>query len=119
MAVASGICEKKLINATSKCAEFLGSVTNTVKALSDMPHGGQVIMDEKTFEGVKLALADLYDMVPHGPSLEMLQQQCRCNTVSFVLDLSRFPWSYSACMNLSKEHAHLVDTPVRLPFKCR
>lgn len=66
------------VNATSKRVEFLGTVMNTVKALSDMPHGGQIIMDEKSFEGVKLSLADLYDMVPHGPSLELLQQQCRC-----------------------------------------
>ena len=65
------------VNATSKRAEFLGAVTNTVKGLSDMPYGGQVIMDEKTFEGIKLHLADLYDMVPHRPNLDALEQLCR------------------------------------------
>lgn len=50
---------------------------NTVKALADMPHGGQVIMDEKSFDGIKLRLADLCEMIPHSPNYEGMEVNCR------------------------------------------
>ncbi|KAK9800253.1 hypothetical protein WJX73_007523 [Symbiochloris irregularis] len=86
MCVSTGICEKKIVNATTKRVEYQGQVMNTVKALADMPHGGQVIMDEKCFDGIKLRLADLCEMVPHSPNYEGMEVNCRLagSTLDFL-----------------------------------
>lgn len=75
------------MNATTKRVEYQGQVMNTVKALADMPHGGQVIMDEKSFDGIKLRLADLCEMVPHSPNYEGMEVNCRCS--QFLLSSSQ------------------------------
>lgn len=65
------------VNQTSKQTEYHGAVLRTVKALADVPHGGQILMDAKTFEGIKLLLDDLYQSISHGPDIAAMQENCR------------------------------------------
>ena len=86
----------------TKRTEFEGAVWLTAKALADMPHGGQIIMDEKSFDGIKLQLADLYETVPHSPNYEAMETNCRCQEDAGHL-------SAALCPN---EHVHRDFEPL-------
>ena len=57
--------------------KYEGAVYDSVMALAELAHGGQVIMDEATHEGIKPLLVQLRSRVAPGPDLAALQDQCR------------------------------------------
>lgn len=66
------------VNETSKRSEYHGEVMTLASSLADLPHGGQILMEDKTFDGVKVHLAELCERVPRKPDWQALQTLCRC-----------------------------------------
>ena len=64
-------------NETSKRLDYECEVMSFAKALSDMTSGAQILMDAKSFNEIKLQLAELYESIPKGPDIEALQENCR------------------------------------------
>ena len=62
----------------SKRRDYRGKVRTMAQALSDTPHGGQVIIDSETFDGVKTSLPELLAAVPASPDYRELQEQAKC-----------------------------------------
>ena len=56
-------------NNTSKAVEYKGKVPELVKGMLDVPHGGQIIMDGRAFQGIKGELTTLAALVPPPPGL--------------------------------------------------
>lgn len=65
------------VNETSKRCEYQGEVMNLACSLADLPNGGQILMEDKAFDGVKLHLAELTERVPRRPDWQALQMLCR------------------------------------------
>ena len=65
------------MNQNTKRMEYEGSVFNTVMAMAEMAHGGQILVDEASFDGIKSSLAQVRARVSVGPNLENLQGLCR------------------------------------------
>ena len=61
----------------SKRRDYRGKVRTMAQALSDTPHGGQIIIDSQTFDGVKLSLPELLAAVPASPDYRELQDQAK------------------------------------------
>ena len=65
------------MNQNTKRMEYEGSVFNAVMALAELAHGGQILINEASFDGIKSSLPQLRTRVSTGPSLENLQSMCR------------------------------------------
>ena len=65
------------MNHNTKRMEYDGAVLNTVLAMADLAHGGQILLDEASFEPVKSSLVQLHSRVAASPDLDALQTQCR------------------------------------------
>ena len=65
------------VNHNTKRMEYDGAVLNMVMAMADLAHGGQILMDEASFDLVKSGLVQLYSCVEPGPDLAALQDQLR------------------------------------------
>ena len=61
----------------SKRRDYRGKVRTMAQALSDTPHGGQIIIDSQTFDGVKTSLPELLAAVPASPDYRELQDQAK------------------------------------------
>ena len=64
------------LNHNTKRIEYEGSVFNTVMAMAEVAHGGQIILDEASFDGIKSELAHLRARVAAQPNLEDLEPLC-------------------------------------------
>ena len=64
-------------NLTSKAVEYKGKVAELVKGMLDIPHGGQIIMDGRTFQGIKGELITLAATIPAHPDYDIIDRQCR------------------------------------------
>ena len=64
-------------NNTSKAVEYKGKVAELVKGMLEVPHGGQIIMDGRAFQGIKGELTTLAAMVPPHPDYDSLERQPR------------------------------------------
>ena len=71
----------------SKRMEYDGPVLNTVMAMAEIAHGGQIIMDEASFGLIKSGLVQLHSRVAASPDYEALQIQCRCGLLSSVFKM--------------------------------
>ena len=49
MAMATGLVHKTTINSNNSRMEYEGNFVGVLQALSDVPSGGQIIMDSQTF----------------------------------------------------------------------
>ena len=65
------------MNPNTKRMEYEGSVFNHVMAMADLAHGGQVLIDETSFTGIKSQLSDIRAGVSMRPNLDHLQTVCR------------------------------------------
>ena len=65
---------------TNRRLTYDGAVLNTVMAMTDLAHGGQILMDEASYNNIKSELVQLRSVVPPGASLSILQAQCRQET---------------------------------------
>ena len=74
------------MNENSKRMEYDGKVFNTAMAMADLTHGGQIILDGSTFDGIKFSLAHLRTRVAAQPRLQDLEPLCGC--ALFVCTLS-------------------------------
>ena len=70
------------LNQNTKRMEYEGAVLQKVTCMSDLPHGGQVVIDEETFDGIKSGLAALRQRVASRPNLSALAPSCRCLVLS-------------------------------------
>ena len=68
-------------NNTSKAVEYKGKVPELVKGMLDVPHGGQIIMDGRAFQGIKGELTTLAALVPPHPDWDSLERQRRHGVV--------------------------------------
>ena len=62
---------------TNRRVAYDGAVLNTVMAMTDLAHGGQILIDESSYNSIKSELVQLRSVVPPGASLSILQAQCR------------------------------------------
>ena len=67
----------KQVNTSAKRVAYSGAAHNMVMALAELAHGGQILMDEASFDGIKGQLLQLRSEVASGPDLDALQVQCR------------------------------------------
>ena len=65
------------VNETTKGTEYQGAVMAVANALKDLPCGGQILMEHKTFDVVKTHLAELFDRLPRKPDMDALEMNCR------------------------------------------
>lgn len=63
MGVATGLPESMKFHKMTMRAEYFGDVVRRVHAVSDTPHGGQILMDQETFSEVNCRLDELGAMV--------------------------------------------------------
>ena len=75
------------VNETSKRSEYQGEVMALASWLGELPHGGQILMEDRTFDGIKVHLAELHEKIPHRPDWPALQVACRCCPVVLAGDL--------------------------------
>ena len=80
------------VNETSKRSEYQGEVMTVASGMADLPFGGQILMDDKTFDGVKTSLADLVEKIPRRPNWDALQM------------LSRYSWRTRELFHTSFAH---------------
>ena len=66
------------LNQNTKRMEYEGAVLHQVTCMADLPHGGQILVDEATFDGIKSSLATLRERVAKGPNLASIAANCRC-----------------------------------------
>ena len=59
-------------NESSQMREYHGSVFDTVMAVVNVLHGGQVVVDCNTFHGINARLVELAKAVPQSPNYELL-----------------------------------------------
>ena len=78
-------------NNTSKAVEYKGKVAELVKGMLDIPHGGQIIMDGRTFQGIKGELSTLATMTSAHPDYDAIDRQCRCAAISFHAQALNWP----------------------------
>ena len=50
-------------NKISRRTEYRGHLLELVKALIDIPSGGQIILDGKAFQGISSALVEIYEKI--------------------------------------------------------
>ena len=65
------------VNEISKRKEYCGKVRERVQALSEACHGGQIIIDAPTFEGITNCMADLVSKVPLEPNFSAISEYVR------------------------------------------
>ena len=65
------------MNQTTKAVEYDGAVLNTVTAMAELAHGGQILMDQDSFKPIKSGLVQLRARTGPGPNLAALHRQCR------------------------------------------
>ena len=66
------------VNEISKRKEYGGEVRKRVQALSEACHGGQIIIDAATFEGVTNCMTDLVSKIPIEPDFSAIADYARC-----------------------------------------
>lgn len=69
MAIASGTAANIQQNAVSKRNEYQGEVLDLVHSLMDIPNGGMLLLDGKTFSGISTSLVDIAKILPAQPDL--------------------------------------------------
>ena len=62
------------MNATSKAIQYKGKGPDLVKAMLDVPHGGQIIMDGRAFAAIKTQLTSLAAIIPSHPDWEAVEK---------------------------------------------
>lgn len=65
------------MNQTTKSLQYDGAVQNTVMAMAEVAHGGQILIDEASFTTVKASLVQLRARVAPSPNLADLHGLCR------------------------------------------
>ena len=65
------------VNEISKRKEYAGKVRERVQALSEACHGGQIIIDAATFEGVTNCMTDLVSKIPIEPDFSLISEYVR------------------------------------------
>ena len=60
------------VNVVSKQREYQGSVRSKVGAMSNMPHGGQIIVDADTYRDLVQHQSELQNMVEAHPDYDAL-----------------------------------------------
>ena len=65
------------MNEISKRKEYSGRVRERVQALSECCHGGQIILDAATFEGISACMTDLVAKVPSVPDFSAIADYTR------------------------------------------
>ena len=66
------------MNGTSKAIEYKGKGIDLVKAMLDVPHGGQIIMDGRAFAAIKSQLTSLAAAIPPHPNYDAMQRNRKC-----------------------------------------
>ena len=97
MAIATGAVEHVKVNEISKRKEYGGKVRERVQALSEACHGGQIIIDAPTFEGITNCMADLVSKVPLMPSFSVISEYNRSVRLPFQHQ-TKIPGSKRPCM---------------------
>ena len=69
----------------SQRMEYVGIVLNTVMAMAEIAHGGQVIMDETSFGLIKSGLVQLHSRIAASPDFEALQNQSRSGLLPILM----------------------------------
>ncbi|KAL0031937.1 hypothetical protein WJX79_006910 [Trebouxia sp. C0005] len=77
MAIATDAVESIKVNEISKRKEYGGKVRERVQALSEACHGGQIIIDAPTFEGITNCMADLSNKIPVEPDFAAISEYAR------------------------------------------
>lgn len=70
-------CLSVQVNEISKRKEYRGKVRERVQALSEACHGGQIIIDAPTFEGITNCMTDLSNKVPLEPDFAAISEYAR------------------------------------------
>ena len=65
------------INEISKRREYGGKVRDRVLGLAEACHGGQVIIDSPTFEGITNSMVDIISRIPHEPDFASIAEHAR------------------------------------------
>lgn len=65
------------MNQSTKSLQYDGAVLNTVMAMAELAHGGQILIDEASFTTVKASLVQLRARVAPSPNLAGLHSLCR------------------------------------------
>ena len=65
------------MNNISKRKEYSGRVRERVQALSECCHGGQIIIDAATSEGISACMSDLVAKVPSAPDFSAIADYTR------------------------------------------
>eukprot|EP00891_Asterochloris_glomerata_P003362 jgi/Astpho2/3362/Aster-04706 len=73
MAMATGLVHKTTINSNNSRMEYEGNFVGVLQALSDVPAGGQIIMDSQTFSSINSTLTELLQRVPKHPDYAALR----------------------------------------------
>lgn len=71
------VCFMFQVNEISKRKEYGGKVRERVQALSESCHGGQIIIDAATFEGITNCMTDLMTKVPIEPDFAAIADYTR------------------------------------------
>ena len=65
------------VNEVSKAREYTGRVVELARAQSSLPHGGQILVDQATLEGIKPHLAELLTSLHDPPGSSPLARLAR------------------------------------------
>ena len=55
------------------------------KAMSDLPHGGQIILEDKAAAALKANKAELAGQLSPTPDYKAMERYCRCNIFDLIL----------------------------------
>ena len=67
-----GMAHLMQVNLVSKQKEYQGHVRSKVGAMSNMPHGGQVVVDAETYRDLMQHQSELQHMVEAHPDYDAL-----------------------------------------------
>lgn len=115
MGVATGLPERMKFHKMTMRAEYFGAVVRRVHAVSETPHGGQIIMDQETFSEVNCRLDELgmilnETLLGAKDSLEKKQQK----QSSFLRKLFRGQGKIQPRDSLCEpEYSQTIDQPRR------
>ena len=92
------------MNEISKRKEYGGKVRERVQALSECCHGGQIIIDAATFEGISNCMTDLVGKLPVEPDFSAIADYTRCGCYILCASTrSHFCSSFCSSLHVVKQ----------------
>ena len=70
------MCLPKQVSQGGKRTAYNGAAHNMVMAMAELAHGGMILMDEASFDGIKAQLIQLRAAVASGLDMDALQVRC-------------------------------------------